>query len=208
MNTEQGYLLLVEDDLDILALLETTLMFKDYRVLTAQNGVEALELIQKEHPMIVVADIMMPHLDGFGLLHRLRIDPDTRNIPVIFITATYVAPDDREFALRLGLTQFIQKPVDLGTLLDTIEKLLNLGPHVAVAPQDEFKFYDGFRQRLETKLDEKMKQIIRDEHLLGSHPETSNQDLQDSIRRAFRERKELDTLLEQVQKQIDRLGGE
>ena len=80
MNTDQGYLLLVEDDPDILVLLDTTLKFRDYRVVTAPNGRDALEIVQKERPKIVIADIMMPHLDGYGLVHRLRINPETRLI--------------------------------------------------------------------------------------------------------------------------------
>ncbi|HEX9839100.1 MAG TPA: response regulator, partial [Anaerolineales bacterium] len=102
MNAEQAYLLIVEDDPDILQLLNTTLTFKGYRVVTARNGREGLEAIQKERPATVIADIMMPKLDGFGLVHRIRINPETRDIPVVFITATYVAPEDREFALNIG----------------------------------------------------------------------------------------------------------
>ncbi len=86
MNTEPGYLLIVEDDPDILKLLDTTLTFRGYRVITAHNGKEGLEIVQKEHPAIVITDIMMPKLDGFGLVHRLRLNPETRGIPVVFIS--------------------------------------------------------------------------------------------------------------------------
>lgn len=98
METNKGYLLVVEDIPDILTLLDTTLKFKGYRVATALNGQEAYELIQKEHPALVVTDILMPKMDGFSLVHRMRIDPSTRNIPVIFLSATYVAPEDKAFA--------------------------------------------------------------------------------------------------------------
>ena len=181
MIAEQGYLLIVEDDPDIRALLETTLTFRDYRVITAQNGREALEIIQKERPTIVIADIMMPHLDGFGLVHRLRINPETRNIPVVFITATYVSSEDRDFALRIGATRFIQKPVDLERFLETITELLEHGPHTAVEPLNEFKFYDGYRQRLEAKLEQKVKQIAREERLLGSRPRAGHMTLDHGI---------------------------
>jgi CheY-like chemotaxis protein len=206
MEMKQGYLLLVEDDPDICGLLETTLTLRDYRVTTAHDGRQALEIVEKEHPTIVIADIMMPHLDGFGLVHRLRIDPATRDIPVVFITAAYVAPEDREFTLRLGLTQFIQKPIDLAMFLHTLDVLLSAGPYVAVAPEDEVKFYESFRRRLETKLDQTNRQIARDEHLLGSHSDASDRDLSDAIRRAVREQEELEALLRKVQVQLDRLG--
>ena len=92
MNTGQGYLLVVEDIPDILKLLDATLKFKGYRVVTAQNGQEALDAIQRERPAMIITDILMPKMDGFSLVHRLRINPETRDIPVIFLTATYVAP--------------------------------------------------------------------------------------------------------------------
>ena len=125
MSPRSGYLLIAEDDPDILKLLHTTLTFRDYRVITAPNGKDGLEIIRKELPALVIADIMMPKLDGFGLVHRLRINPATRNIPVIFITATYVAPEDKEFALTIGVTRFIQKPVDLEMLLQVIAELMD-----------------------------------------------------------------------------------
>jgi len=206
MNIGSGYLLIVEDDPDIRKLLDTTLEFKGYRVVTAQNGKEALEIVQKELPTIVIADIMMPQLDGFGLVHRLRINPETRNVPVVFITATYVTPEDKEFALNIGATRFIQKPVDLDMFLKTIADLLKLDRHPTIpAPMDDFKFYEGYRQRLEAKLDQKIKQITREEHLLGTHSETEDQDLQVSIRHAVRERDELKLLIEQIHKQIEKI---
>ncbi|RPJ23888.1 MAG: response regulator, partial [Chloroflexi bacterium] len=71
MNMQQGYVLIVEDVPDILRLLEETLKFKGYRATTASNGHEALEAVQRERPILVITDIMMPKLDGFGLVHRL-----------------------------------------------------------------------------------------------------------------------------------------
>jgi len=206
MNAMQGYLLIVEDDSDIRALLDTTLQFRGYRVATANNGREALEHIQKEHPILVIADIMMPQLDGFGLVHRLRIHPETRMIPVVFITATYVAPEDRVFALRIGATRFLQKPVDLDMFLKVVKELIGQGPHAVHEPLDEFKFYDGYRERLEAKLDEKVKQITRDQFLLKSGPDAYDQDLRILLRNAIRESEELKVLLEEIHKQLEKIG--
>lgn len=206
MNATQGYLLLVEDDSDIRALLDTTLRFQGFRVATANNGRQALELVQKEHPSLVIADIMMPQLDGFGLVHRLRIHPETRMIPVVFITATYVAREDRAFALRIGATRFIQKPVDLDKFLKVVEELIHQSPHTIPEPLDEFNFYNGYRERLEAKLAEKVKQIAREEYLLNSRQDAENQDIQASLRQAVRERDELKILLEEIHKQLERIN--
>lgn len=124
---DQGYVLVVEDVPDILRLLEETLKFKGYHAITARNGQEALEAIQNERPLLVITDIMMPKLDGFGLVHRLRLNPETRDLPVIFLTATYVALEDKAFALNIGVTRFIEKPVNFEKFLKTIEELLTQG---------------------------------------------------------------------------------
>jgi len=208
MKKKQGYLLIVEDDPDILALLDTTLEFKGYRVATANNGKQALEIVQRELPVLVIADIMMPQLDGFGLVHRLRINPDTRMIPVIFITATYVAEEDRVFALRIGATRFIQKPIALDNFLKVVNELMEQGPFTIPEPLDEFKFYDGYRERLQAKLDEKVIQIARDKHLLKNRSGVEEQDLQASLWHAQREQQELQTLLDEIHKQLERINGD
>jgi DNA-binding response OmpR family regulator len=204
MKGRSDYLLLVEDDPDILKLLDTTLRFKGYRVVTARNGREGLEAIQVERPAIVIADIMMPRLDGFGLVHRMRINPVTRDIPVIFITATYVAPEDREFALNIGATRFIQKPVDLEKFLATVVEVLEKGPEAVNQPLNEVEFYQEYRRRLQTKLEEKNRQILRDEQFLGTSSPQEGEFLQASLRRAIAERDELKLLLGQIHEQIQK----
>lgn len=201
MNAK-GYLLIVEDDPDILKLLETTLVFRGYRVVTARNGKEGLEAVRQERPTLIIADIMMPKLDGFGLVHRLRIQRETRDIPVIFITATYVTPEDRDFALNIGATRFMQKPVDLDEFLKLIAELLQQGAPPAVEPLKEFNFYEGYRIRLESKLAEKNRQIKRDEHLLKTRVDEGNESLQASLRQSIAEREELKLLLDQVREQL------
>lgn len=206
MNEAHDYLLIVEDDPDILKLLDATLTFRGYRVVTARNGKEGLDAIQVMRPAIVITDIMMPGLDGFGLVHRIRINPETRDIPVVFITATYVAREDREFALNIGATRFIHKPVDLERFLATIEELLEQGMHISLRPLDELEFYTEYRERLQAKLDEKNKQIARDEHLLETD-DKDNSSLLASVHRATRERQELTLLLKQIEEQLEKYGG-
>ncbi len=206
MDAETGYLLIVEDDPDILKLLDTTLTFSGYRVITARNGREGLDVIARQRPEIVIADIMMPKLDGFGLVHRLRINPETRDIPVVFITATYVAIEDQEFALNIGATRFIQKPVNLDELLATIKEVSKQGAPVALEPPNEFNFYEGYRKRLEVKLDEKNKQIARDELLLGIQSDRGDEFIHASLRQAKSEIEELQLLLEQVYQHIEKFN--
>jgi len=203
MNMQSGYILIVEDVPDILRLLEETLKFKGYRAVTAFNGQEALEIIQRERPALIITDIMMPKLDGFGLVHRLRINPETREIPVIFLTATYVALEDKAFALNIGATRFIEKPVNFENFLRTIHELLTAKPEVKVPQMSEAEFYEGYRQRLEKKLQQKNTQIARDERLLTSISDDERQAFRISLQMAMNERDELGRLLSELQTRIE-----
>lgn len=205
MDTTKGYLLVVEDIPDILALLETTLKFKGYRVETAVNGQDAIELIEKEAPTLVITDILMPRMDGFSLVHRLRIEPKTRDIPVIFLSATYVAPEDKAFALDIGATRFMEKPVVIEDFLALIEDLLRAPKPEAVKPVTEKEFYLGYRQRLEFKLAEKNMQIARAESLVQNVNEVERDHFTGSLHHTVNERKELLRLLDQVNAHLERL---
>jgi len=206
MNTQQGYVLIVEDVPDILKLLHATMTFKGYRVVTAHNGQEALEAVRRERPALVITDIMMPKLDGFGLVHRLRINPETREIPVIFLTATYVALEDKAFALNIGVTRFIEKPVNFEKFLETVDELLTQGVPAVPALMSEAEFYEGYRQRLEKKLNQKNTQITRDERLLETIPEEEKQSFRASLQAAINERNELQRLLDEIHTRIENIG--
>jgi DNA-binding response OmpR family regulator len=204
MNAKADYLLVVEDDPDILRLLDAALTYRGYRVIQARNGEEALAAIQKQHPAIVIADIMMPKIDGFGLIHRLRIRPETRDIPVVFITATFVTRDDRSFALRLGATRFVQKPLDLEQFLGTITDLLKQGLPTLIQPLSDYEFYLEYCKRLEAKLEDTKKKIAREERLLKTDVDRENRILSASLQRAVAERKELEFLLGEIYKQLEK----
>jgi DNA-binding response OmpR family regulator len=202
METVKGYLLVVEDIPDILNLLDTTLQFKGYRVITARNGHEAMEHIQKERPLLVITDILMPKMDGFSFVHRLRIEPETRKIPVIFLSATYVAPEDKAFALTIGATRFLEKPVDLSEFLPIIEELLSHPAPEATSLPSEKEFYEGYRKRLEIKLAEKNAQIIRAESLLLNLTESEKESFTLSLHQSINEKHDLQSLLEQINEQL------
>ncbi len=170
MNIPYGPLLVVEDMPNVQELLVVTLRFKGYPVAAASNGQEALALIAKERPALIITDILMPRMDGYALVHRLRQDPLTRQIPVIFLSATYVTPEDKAFALSLGAVRFLEKPVDTEEFLLTIAEVLTQDRPVIAEPLGEREFYSGYLQRLEAKLEHKNQQIIRTERLLQTLP--------------------------------------
>lgn len=202
MDIQQGYVLVVDDVPDILELLDTTLTFKGYRVVTARNGQEALEIIQREHPALLIADILMPTMDGFSLVHRLRLNPDTRDIPVIFLSATYVTPEDKDFALTIGVTRFIEKPVDLEAFLPMLDEFVSRGAMDSQQLVNEREFYEGYHKRLEAKLKQKNLQITRDSHLLDSLSEAERHSFEASLHQTIHERDEIEKLLEQIRQHL------
>ena len=206
MNTKQEYLLVVDDIPDILRLLEATLKFKGYRVVTARNGQEALDAIQQEHPALVIADILMPKIDGFNLVHRIRLNPKTREIPVVFLSATYVSPEDKEFAIAIGVTRFIEKPVNLEEFLPIIEEILEKGATAAHESLKDFAFYDGYRKRLENKLQQKIMQIARDQHLLGTLSDSEKPAFETTLQQAIKERDEIQSLLDQIRDHLENIS--
>lgn len=205
MGTKPGYILVVDDIPDILKLLDATLQFKGYRVVTARDGQEALDTIYRERPALVIADILMPRMDGFSLLHRIRLDPQTRDIPVVFLSATYVAQEDKEFARAIGVTSFIEKPVDLDKFFPIISEILARGGPTTPISLNEFDFYDRYRKRLEVKLNQKMTQIARDEHLLRTLPDAEKPTFESTLQQAIKERDEVQLLLGKIREQLDNL---
>jgi len=205
MENHLGYVLVVDDIPDILKLLDATLKFKGFRVVTARDGQEALEIIQNERPALVIADILMPKMDGFSLLRRIRLDPGTRDIPVIFLSATYVAAEDKDFARALGVTRFIEKPVDWEMFLPIISEILTKGVPVSPTSLNEIEFYNRYRQRLETKLKQKETQIARDEHLLKTLSEAEKPTIVSTHQQAIRERDEIQLILEKVIERLNKL---
>jgi CheY-like chemotaxis protein len=203
VNAQKGYLLVVEDIPDILNLLQATLQFKGYRVVTAREGNEALEAIRKERPALIITDILMPKMDGFSLVHQLRLNPETRDIPVVFLSATYVAPEDKTFAQNLGVIRFIEKPVDFEQFLPTISSLLEQGETSEAEPLNELQFYEEYKKRLETKLLHKNTQIARAEHLLETISEEEKASFTASLHQSQNERQEIQKLLDQIHHVIE-----
>jgi CheY-like chemotaxis protein len=198
MNIPYGPILVVEDVPNILELLEVTLRFKGYPVVTASNGQEALERIAEQHPALVITDILMPKLDGFALVQKLRTDPKTTQIPIIFLSATYVTPEDKNFAINLGAVRFLEKPVDTEEFLLTVAEVLTIGPTTIPRPMEDRLFYKGYRERLENKLRHKINQIQRTERLLETLPEEQKQAFMSLLEEARGHRGE-------IQKELDDL---
>ncbi len=203
MNNKDGKILVVEDIPSILDLLEITLKFRGYQVMTARNGQEALEKIEEERPALIVSDILMPTMDGFSFVQKLRTNPKTLDIPVIFLSATYVTPEDKAFALSLGASNFIEKPIDTEEFLLTIAELLTQGTPTTPRPLDQESFYMGYRARLENKLRYKRTQIARAERLVQTVSEDQRSAYEALLQQALLDRREIEKELKEVLRIIE-----
>ncbi|MBT3322988.1 MAG: response regulator [Anaerolineae bacterium] len=200
MNIPYGPLLVVEDVPNILELLTVTLRFKGYPVITAKNGKEALEMITKERPALIITDILMPIMDGYAFVQTLRTDIKTHDIPVIFLSATYVTPEDKTFALSLGASRFIEKPIDTEDFLLTIAELLTQGPATLPQPLEDEEFYTGYRERLKNKLSHKNVQITRTERLHKKLPKNQVPAFRQLLMQAMNDKEQIRAELDEIQK--------
>lgn len=200
MNIPTGPILVVEDNPNVREMIDVTLRFKGYPVVTANNGLEALDRIAQEKPALVITDILMPRMDGYSLVHQLSKGVQTRQIPIIFITATYLTPEDKNFALSLGAVRFVEKPIDTEDFLLTVAEVLTAGIAAQPEPLDDWNFYQGYRGRLEYKLRHKHSQVIRTERLLDALPAEQKPAFEALRTRAINDRSELQAELDELDK--------
>jgi CheY-like chemotaxis protein len=207
MNVPIGPILVVEDIPNILELLEVTLRFKGYPVITACNGQEAMEVIERVRPALVITDILMPKMDGYALAQKLRTNPKTSHIPIIFLSATYVTPEDRTFALNLGAKRFIEKPVDTEDFLLTVAEILTAGPATVPTPMEDQAFFRGYRERLESKVRHKNVQIARTERLLQNLPSDQKPAFESLLKDARSQKEEIQKELDELYDLLNQNGG-
>lgn len=116
-------ILLIEDNKDVRENTAEILTLAQYNVITAKNGKEGVELVQSEKPDLIICDIMMPVLDGHGVLHMLSKNEETLSIPFIFLTAKAERNDFRK-GMEMGADDYLTKPFDDVELLNAIESRL------------------------------------------------------------------------------------
>lgn len=107
--TEESRILVVEDESDVIIFVIDHLEYMGYRVLTARNGAEGLDVAQKEMPDLVVLDIMMPEMDGYEVCRRLKANHKTRHIPVLMLTAKGQL-QDKVIGFEIGADDYLPKP--------------------------------------------------------------------------------------------------
>ena len=120
---KQKRVLICDDDPVILRLLEVNLELEGFEVLTGNNGLEGVEIAQREHPDLVILDIMMPKMDGYEACRQLKANEATKDIPVVFLSAKAQAADI-EKGKSFGIAEYLTKPFDPTDLTDMVFKLI------------------------------------------------------------------------------------
>ena len=122
---EQKKLLLIDDDPNLIVLVKDYLEFRGYQVITAENGREALEILEQQIPDLIICDIMMPEMDGYTFVEQLRQNSKTDWIPVVFLSAKGQS-QDRVKGLNIGADVYMVKPFEPEELVAQVESSLNL----------------------------------------------------------------------------------
>ena len=124
VQTKQQTVLIVEDNEQNLELLQVYMEdLPGVRVLTARNGLEAMERVKEESPDLMLLDIMMPKMSGFEVCKRIKADPKTRDITVVMVTALNET-SDIERAAECGTDDYLSKPIDRNAMVNLVKSLL------------------------------------------------------------------------------------
>ncbi len=150
-------ILVIEDEPEMRRNLLTILKLEKFHALGAENGRVGLKLASGEKPDLVICDIMMPELDGYGVLEALRKDAATSAIPFIFLTAKGEKPDLRS-GMNLGADDYLTKPVSKGDLLDAVNARLRRQEQQA---RQEFKpNFDSYEPLLRLGLTPRVAEVL------------------------------------------------
>lgn len=122
-ETNQKRLMLVDDDPNLILLVKDYLEFRGYDVMSASNGVEALEILEQDIPDLIVCDVMMPGMDGYTLVQHIRDNPRTNWVPVLFLSAKGQS-QDRVKGLNTGADVYLVKPFEPEELVAQVESSL------------------------------------------------------------------------------------
>ncbi len=122
-RTPKTRVLVIDDDPEVVDMLGLLLRTKGFDVLKAYQGIEGFKMARRELPDVVLLDIMMPDIDGYEVYRRLRLEEETKSIPVVFISAKG-KDEDIEKGLSCGAQGYIVKPFRAAVLVDKINEVV------------------------------------------------------------------------------------
>lgn len=124
LKMDKQTILVVDDEKDVLFMLEKRLAAEGYSVITANNGGDAVALAKSKLPDLIILDILMPGMEGGEVAGKLRENPLTRDIPVIFLTALFSKTEEIEMEHMIGCNIIFAKPLDTEALVSQLKRIL------------------------------------------------------------------------------------
>jgi CRP/FNR family transcriptional regulator, polysaccharide utilization system transcription regulator len=165
--SELKTILVIEDNHDVRENIAEILTLSSYNVIEASNGKIGVDLAMKNKPDLIICDIMMPELDGFGVLRILNRNPDTMDIPFLFLTAKSEKEDFRK-GMILGADDYITKPFDDVELLDAIEMRIRKADRVKqISVKSDGNFLHSFINL--ARGEEVLKSLLKDKEIRKYH---------------------------------------
>lgn len=126
MLADMARVLVIDDEPDVRWLIRVSLERAGHEVLLAEDGLRGVAVAMKQHPEIIVLDLMMPVMDGYGVLAELAKDPRTADVPVLVLSARAI-PEEADRATKAGARRFLEKPFDPDDLARELAELLVAG---------------------------------------------------------------------------------
>jgi DNA-binding response OmpR family regulator len=118
-------ILIVDDEMYLAKILQFSFEHEGYEVIVAHDGRQALDIARREHPALVILDLMLPEIDGYRVCNTLKADPEFRDVSIVIISARDLARERIDG--KICADRFIEKPFDVGSLVDTVAELLRRG---------------------------------------------------------------------------------
>lgn len=125
---EQATILIVDDDPDILEGILMILDTQPYRTTTAGDGIKCMQMMEEEVPDLLILDLLMPRMDGWGVIREMRSEPRFANVPILILTTVVEDASRRRYELETGMTMdvqdYVQKPARPDDLIQRVKKML------------------------------------------------------------------------------------
>jgi CheY-like chemotaxis protein len=128
--SKEPYILIVDDDPDIIEGILTILETRPYRLATARDGKKCMEMVTQDVPDLLILDLLMPRMDGWGVIREMRCEPRFAKVPILVLTTVIEDASRRRYELETGMAMdvqdYIQKPAKPDDLIRRVEKMLNV----------------------------------------------------------------------------------
>lgn len=204
--------LVADDNAEMLETLDRIFSFYGFDILSARNGIEAVELANKHKPDIILLDGMMPKMDGFEACKIIKSGKETRDIPVVFLTANYTEPEQRVVGLELGADDYMLKPFNSKELVARCKSIMQRSQILHMLKSDNEKLsinsnriISEFKELLEQSRSMQKDSLI--EPLTGLYSiHFFTRRLKEEFQRAHRYQKDLSLVIVQIHG-LDQIGA-